>query len=402
MSFYKAIQNDTDHAAAKARIEFLINAMPGAPEANELDVLSTLVEAYEKIRFPLDLPSPVDAIKFRMEQGGLKQRDLAPYIGSSAKVSEILSGKRQLTLKMIRALNEHLGIPAEVLIKDPARKLPPQIEGMEWASFPLTAMVNLGWIEKGRHIKEHAEEIVRELIGRAVGTNALPQPHYRKNDQNRINAKTDPYALQAWCLHVLATARSTRLEGGYVQGVVNIAFMTDLAKLSAFQDGPRLAKEYLSRYGIALVIAKHLPKTHLDGAAMETIEGGPVIGMTLRYDRLDNFWFCLMHELAHIGRHIDSSSNQIFVDDLTLQDGNDKEKEADEWAEEALIPKAVWKQSGIEQDASQLLVMELARRMKIAPAIVAGRVRHKRGNYRLLSKHVGNGEVRKHFPEYEG
>lgn len=109
------IRTDEDHKAALARIEALMNAQAGSPEIEELSVLADLVETYEARQFPLELPTPLEAIRFRMEQAGLEPRDLEPYIGSGGRVSEVLSGERPLTLAMIRALHKHLGIPAEVL-----------------------------------------------------------------------------------------------------------------------------------------------------------------------------------------------------------------------------------------------------------------------------------------------
>jgi HTH-type transcriptional regulator / antitoxin HigA len=113
----KAIKTDADLKKALARVESLLDAKKGTPEADELDVLAMLIERYEDEAYPIGLPTPVEAIKFRMEQQGLQQKDLIPFIGSSGRVSEVLSGKRELTLPMIRALNEGLGIPAEVLIQ---------------------------------------------------------------------------------------------------------------------------------------------------------------------------------------------------------------------------------------------------------------------------------------------
>jgi len=100
-----------------------MRAGPGTPEGERLDVLVTLVEAYEKKHFPLDLPDPVEAIKFRMEQMGLTPKDLAPMIGRMNRVYEILNHKRPLTVKMIWRLHKGLGIPAESLIKPPGGTL---------------------------------------------------------------------------------------------------------------------------------------------------------------------------------------------------------------------------------------------------------------------------------------
>ncbi len=115
----KPIKTDADYRAALKEIETLMMATPDTPKGEKLDVLVTLVEAYEYRHFPLDLPDPVEAIKFEMEQKGLTVKDLEPMIGKSNRVYEILNRKRSLTLNMIWKLHEELGIPAESLIKPP-------------------------------------------------------------------------------------------------------------------------------------------------------------------------------------------------------------------------------------------------------------------------------------------
>ena len=123
----RVIHNDTEHREALAELNRLLVLDPadGTSEADELDLLALVVETYEKERFPIAPPDPVDAIRFRMDQAGLSQRDLVPYIGSKSKVSEVLSGKRPLSLRMIRRLHEGLGIPLEVLVgkgREPANR----------------------------------------------------------------------------------------------------------------------------------------------------------------------------------------------------------------------------------------------------------------------------------------
>lgn len=402
MSTIRAIRTEADYKAALARIDALMDAEFGTPDGDELDVLTDLVELYEARHVPIGYPSPIEAIRFRMEQGGLSPRDLVPFLGSRAKVSEILSGKRQLTMQMARALHANLGIPADVLLQQPGGELPSALEGIEWQRFPLTAMVKLGWIEKRPNLLSHAEDIMRDLIRRAGGEHVLPAALYRKNDHARANAKMDPYALKAWCWEVLARANTMPLPTAYQSGTVDLAFLLKVAKLSWSAEGPRLAHEFLAKHGMHLICVEHLPRTHLDGAALQLADGTPVIGLTLRYDRLDNFWFCLLHELAHIGRHMDGTRDEAFIDDLSLRDvegvrRDPKEDEADEWAEQALIPEDVWQTSRVRDHPSPLAVVELAQRLSIHPAIVAGRVRHETRNFRLLSHFVGTGEVRRHF-----
>ena len=399
----RSIQTDSEHEVALARIEEIFDAPAETQENDELNVLLDLVELYEKKRYPIEMPDPISAIEFRMDQAGLTQADLVPYIGSRSKVSEVLSGKRDLTMSMARALHKHLGIPADVLLQERAASFDDSMEGIDFERFPLRAMAKRGWIENVPHLKDHAEELIRGLIGQAGGLKVASNPFYRKNDQRRINAKTDPYSLQAWCWKVMASANedADAKKYEYDQGRVDIGFLKEVARLSSNAGGPRLAKTFLAENGIALVIVSHLPKTHLDGAALRLADGRPVVGLTLRYDRIDNFWFTLMHELAHVGRHGYIEDNQ-FVDDMTLRNvkgiaEDSTEIEADEWAEDALIPKDVWADSPVRDDPTPMSVIQLATWLEIHPAIVAGRVRYERGNYRLLSQFVGSGQVRKHF-----
>jgi len=123
MMISKLITTEAEYRAAMARIKAIFSAKPGTRKGDELDLLVTLVEAYENKAFPIDLPDPITAIRFRMEQDGLKAKDLIPYIGSASKVSEVLAGKRSLSLTMMRNVRDGLGIPAEVLLKEPKTKL---------------------------------------------------------------------------------------------------------------------------------------------------------------------------------------------------------------------------------------------------------------------------------------
>jgi len=111
------IKTQRDYRHALKRIENLMTAKRGTAEGDHLDILVTLVEAWERRHYPLDLPDPVEAIKYHMDQNGLKPRDLIPFIGSRNRVHEVLNRRRSLTLKMIWRLHEGLGIPAESLMK---------------------------------------------------------------------------------------------------------------------------------------------------------------------------------------------------------------------------------------------------------------------------------------------
>ena len=360
---------------------------------------STLSRSTKTEHFPMGYPDPVAAIEFCMDQQDLTPRDLVPYIGTRARVSEVLSGKRPITMSMARALHEHLGIPAEVLLQKPAPTDDASLTGLDADRFPLKEMARRAWIPDVPDLKGRASELVAGLLGRAGGPDALAAvPMYRKNDHQRINAKTDPSALRAWCWQVLASANDDPPRAPYEPGTVTPDFLRKVAQLSASEDGPVQARDFLADHGIALRVELHLPRTHLDGAALRLPGKPPVIGLTLRHDRIDNFWFCLLHELAHLGRHLDGRP-EGFVDDLDLPGDDAREAEADEWAQEALIPREEWQRSAIWLEPATLNVIYFANILGVHPAIVAGRIRHETGNYRLLSQLVGTGKVRQQFEE---
>ncbi len=402
MANIKPIRSERDYEEALHRISELMDTDADSAKGEELDILVDLVELYESKQVPMGYPSPVAAIEFRMEQAGLRPADLTPFIGSRAKVSEVLSGKRKITMPMARTLHEHLGIPADVLLQEPDVELDGPWADIEWSRFPAKSMAKLGWIPDRPDPAGHAEHVMRDLINRAGGLDVAGAALYRKNDHMRANTKMDPYALKAWCWQILARANEDLPKKGYERGTVTLDFLTKVARLSWSEDGPRLAKELLVKRGISLVIEKHLPRTYLDGVVLRLGDGRPVIGLTLRYDRIDNFWFCLLHELAHVGRHMDNDRGEAFVDDFTLRklEGrreDPREMQADEWAEEALIPRSVWETSAVRDRPTTMAVMNLANALQVHPAIVAGRVRYERKNYRLLSQFVGTGEIRRQF-----
>lgn len=115
---WKVIKTEKEYQKALKRLEVTFDAKRNSKLGDELELLSLLIDNYEKDKFPIDLPDPIEAIKFRMEQLGYKQKDLAEVMGLKSRVSEILNRKRKLTLEMIRKLNEVLGIPTEILVKD--------------------------------------------------------------------------------------------------------------------------------------------------------------------------------------------------------------------------------------------------------------------------------------------
>ena len=400
MSVIKVIKTEQDHADAMDRLMLLMDTdlEEGSAEESELEVLAILIEQYESEHFPMDKPDPVEAIKFRMEQQGLTQKDMKPYFGSASKASEVLNGKRALSLAMIRKLHSGLEIPAEVLIRQPGTSLA-DFEGMSWNQFPIAEMKKRGYFSDFTgslpELKEYAEEYIGRFL-KSVRSQYI-EPAYCKTSAHYVSDKSvDKYALLAWQVRVLQKAENIKTAYSYNPDSIDLATMQELARLSWAEQGPKVAQEFLSMLGIKLVIEPHFDKTYLDGAAMLDSNGHPVIGMTIRHDRLDNFWFTLMHEIAHIACHLRPDS-QAFFDDIDSVKKDDIEREADGMASEALIPSSVWMNAEIRFNHDESSCIEFARQLKIHPAIVAGRIRHENKNYQALTSLIGNKQVRHHF-----
>lgn len=117
----KPIRTKADYKRALLEVERLWGARSGTPAGDRLDIVATLIDAYESKQFPMDPPDPIEAIKFRMEQQGLTRKDLEPIIGTRTRVAEVLNRRRNLSIGMIRRLHERLGIPADILIRPSAR-----------------------------------------------------------------------------------------------------------------------------------------------------------------------------------------------------------------------------------------------------------------------------------------
>lgn len=402
----KVIQNKEEYDAAMQHLDTLMdrNPVPGSDEDNELQLLALVIEKYEESLVPPIKTDPVNAILFRMDQMGLSRKDLENYIGSPSKVSEVLARKRPLSLSMIRSLHHGLGIPADLLIADHESET--GIEGLienpdeiDYQRFPLREMIARGCFSDSLN---QVKNISKEMIKSWMSEVDLPkmQTCLRAPLHQRGQRVADQYALLAWQVCVIKKAREKYDRFSvkdFDQSLITLSWLTKIAKLSACDDKqwPVLLKEHLADKGILLVIESHFKKTYLDGAAI--LDGKhPVVALTLRHDRLDNFWFALMHELAHVAKHL-GNNYQVIMDDFdTTNDTSEIEREADDMASEALIPKEIWDTAKVRRTANIMDAVMLARDLEIHPAIVAGRLRNEKKDYRLLGGLIGkNGQVSK-------
>lgn len=402
----RVIKTQRDYDAAIARLSSLMDEefASGSNVEAELELLALVIESYERSKIQPVSPDPIEAILFRMDQQQLHMKDLVPYIGSLPKVSEVISRKRPLSLSMIRKLYSGLNIPAEVLIggrEDTDIDLSAEPK-YNYAKFPLQEMWERGHFADFnggiKQIKEYAEDLCRKFMQGAIGDKARPALLRAPLHQSGSRVM-DQYALLVWRICVLKKARTLKPVAQYKEGVITDEWLRDLAKLSRFDKGPHLAQEFLADNGISLIIEPHYKKTYLDGAAMLD-DRTPIVALTLRHDRLDNFWFALMHELVHVRKHLNGS--HVFIAD-NLDDktrSSREEHEADQGARDALIPATEWQKSAVKTVHSLENATALADKLRIHPAIVAGRVRFESDNWRLLNGLLGaKGEVWKSFED---
>lgn len=394
----KVIRSEEQHQEYLSEIQRLLahEPQPGSEETERLELLSVLVEAFENQKYPIEAPDPISAILFRMQEQGLKQADLVPYFGTRSRVSEVLGRKRPLTVNMIRALSSGLGISTETLVGvGETAVAQTEKDEVDWGRFPIKEMVARGWLQKlSNKAVKSTEELVQGFIsnvGMEFGSSA-----FRRTLGGDAYSPVTKYALYAWLARVIQKARERKSTlGSFDRDRFSATFMRELAQLSWFERGPVLAVEYLEKHGIAVVIEPHLKGTLLDGAAMHDEDGTPIIGLTLRFDRLDNFWFTLLHEVAHIWKHVDRE--ETFLDNLDSSSEDRREVEANRIAKEALIPRVAWKRSEAYLNPSNLTIDMLSRELKIHPAIIAGRLRKERENYTIFNDLVGHGQVSKYF-----
>jgi HTH-type transcriptional regulator/antitoxin HigA len=263
-----------------------------------------------------------------------------------------------------------------------------------WGQLPYKEMIKRKWFDLPRGA--NPIECVKEYFLQAAGPQFATVFHRKKMHSGNV---PNEYALLAWQARILERARSKIQAGGIGTFELDDQWLPELVRLTKQKDGPRRARDLLAEKGIVLVAERHLPGSYLDGAAMLADCGTPVVGLTLRYDRLDNFWFVLMHELGHVFLHLFDGLRFDFFDEEGGNDGDAIEAEADTFALDALIPKELWDQCLSRFALSEEAVRIDAEMIGIDPSIIAGRIRKERSNYTILNDLVGQNRVRSQLEE---
>lgn len=375
---------------------------------SEVDILKNQLAEYESlksgVKFTLIASTlselPKILIQARIAQN-LSQKELAVLLNLKEQqiqryeAEEYQSASLRRLAEVAAALNLNVSGIAEInrVQKSMASTI---TDSLDWEKFPFETMYKRGWfVGLSASLQEAFQErtdLLENFVAQVIKQPALGL--HRKHV--RVNSNLDQYALLAWECRVLHLASGISVDK-YKKELLGPEWISELVKLSRFQDGPRKAKEMLEQVGIILIVEPMLPNTYLDGAAL-LYGATPVIGLTLRYDRLDNFWFVLLHELFHVIKHLGKDEIDRIFDDLDVLNTESLEREADALAGEALIPTSIWNKAVAKFTRSERSVNDLANKLGISPAIVAGRIRYEANNYTILNDIIGQGLVRKQFP----
>jgi HTH-type transcriptional regulator/antitoxin HigA len=371
---------------------------------SEYDILKEQMDEYESLKSGninqfeakslLELPQVL--IKARIANG-LSQNDLAKLL--SLKEQQI---QRYEADMYSSASLQRLSEVADVLnlkISEIAEFKTDKLKGsLDWKKFPIEEMYRRYWFQNFDGTLDEALSIGEKLVeGYIKSVYNKPDSAFTRKHE-RTGSLLNSYSLYAWQCRIASLAQSEQLDTSYANNTISSEWLTNLVRLSSKEDGPRAAKEYLKSSGIHLVIEPHLQKTFLDGAAILLPDGSPVIGMTIRYDRLDNFWFVLLHELAHITLHLKFKKSDCYFDDLDTSP-DEIETDADNFANETLLPKEIWETSLTRYTHNEESIIELATDLNISPAIIAGRIRKEINNYTMYNNLIGLNRVRIQFPD---
>lgn len=400
----EAAKRTGSQALARAEYDALDSQVEElAEQVSEYEALRWGTVAILKARSLEELPTIL--IKARIAKR-LSQRRLAEILGLREQQVQRYEAENYASASLRRlaevASALDLGI-SEIAEFSPVSSAPETGENdqsLDWSRFPLDQMYRRNWF-KGLFsgslaaARANSEELVSKFVH---GLLRRPVPALFRGHV-RSGSVLDRYSLLAWQCRVLALAKEQQPLGrDFSIRSPDDTWLRKLVRNSRHEDGPRRAKAQLEAAGIHLVVEPHLEHTYLDGAALLMPRGAPVVGLTLRYDRLDNFWFVLTHEVVHVIRHLRKGKTEGFFDDLDGEP-DEVEREADRLAGEALIPEHIWDTALARYVREQEPIRELAEKLEISPTIVAGRIRNEANDYTILTDLIGQGEVRKQFPE---
>jgi len=326
---------------------------------------------------------------------GWKQKELARRLFLPEQQIQRYEAERyrSISLSGLQRVARTLGIRLTAHIDQPVPD--PWLPSYEMSSSELQKVLKHarenGWLDKADQSDDSGISQLRRTVAEHVGEYGTPS--LLRTGLN-VHDLTQDWFLLAWKAQVTRNALRQIQRKKPKYRPLNMSWLSELVKLSALDDGPARAKDMLAEQGIILVIEPQISGMRVDGAAF-LIDEHPVIGLTLRLDTVDNFWFTLMHEMGHVILHYRTGLASGFFDDFEHLEIDEMEEEANRFAQNMLIPDAVWSKSPARIAKTAEPVERLAKQLGIAPAIIFGRLRMERQNYKIFSDKIGRGRVRK-------
>ena len=325
-----------------------------------------------------------------------KQKDLARKLGLQEQAIQRWESERYRSInlanymKVARALS--LEFSPQFLSSKVAKWLPqPELHPAE-AQKILKHARNHGWLEAPDTDENGIKRLIR-YVSEHVARHGTPSLL-----RTGINVKDhlEDWVLLSWKAQVTRRAEQIIDSERLSYRPLDLSWLKQLARLSRRDNGPLKAQELLKDHGIVLIIERNIVGMEVDGAAF-LVEGVPVIGLTLRRDAIDNFWFTLLHEVAHVILHFRTGLASGFFDDMEHVEVDEFEKEANSFASDLLVPEEVWSRSPARIAKTSSPVENLAKQLDISPSIIYGRIRFERKNYTIFSDKIGRGTVQKLF-----
>jgi HTH-type transcriptional regulator/antitoxin HigA len=372
--------------------------------ADELARLNSQIQAYERLKGPnLRETEDFDGEKLGLLPilgriaKGLSQRQLAELLEMKEQQvqryeSEKYSG---ISLSRYEKVLAALGIQLspewrEHAPDEPERKT---LESLfeQAPSDVIREIHHRGWLAHLSEDKPSTDSLLSYVLeaGKSTGSAAL---HRRTISERRSINQASLLLWQARSIHV-AQNKLSKLRNRF--SLAEMKWIPQLVRMSVNDNGPKRAVDFLQEQGILVVIEPSLPSTSLDGAAMLLADSTPLIALTLRHDRLDSFWFTLLHEIGHIFLHFNGGLSEGFFDDLDESDNSKRETEANSFARSALISDEAWTTSPARFSKSIEPIKSFAENQKVSIAVVIGRLRRERNNYTLFTQYLGQGKVRR-------
>lgn len=324
---------------------------------------------------------------------GWSQKELARKLGLKEQAIQRYEAERYRTISLANLLRvaRALSVEFSAEISSPRETYwePPTPASAE-VQKALKHAREYGWIQSTEAAEDGGLSLLTRYIAEHVEIHGTPS--LLRTGLNVVDHSED-WTLLSWKAQVTRRAKDTIKQRKVKYRPLDFSWLMDLVRLSRLEDGPVQAMALLLQHGIVLIAERQIPGMSVDGAAF-LVDDIPVIGMTLRRDSLDNFWFTLMHEVAHVVLHYRTGLAAGFFDDTEATHVDEMEAEANAFASSLLIPEEVWSRSPARITKTAEPIERLAAQLGISPAIIFGRVRMERKNYAIFSDKIGRDKVR--------